>query len=227
MAKIAFPPPPGTATEVLEAELRTFITDGEFGRGLLRILESFRSGLNQGTQRAVWISGFYGSGKSLLAKMLCALWTNIPFPDGALPFSLLPDSPTDLDAELRLLRSASERAGGLHAAGGTMDGDDPALITLGIVLASVGLPADYRAARVAFWLDDEGILNRVRKRLGESFGTRLTRCVLDGGFHQALLAEKPALAPNTKELSDRLKADFPQRNSPLPISPQPFAVPCC
>jgi hypothetical protein len=111
VAKIAFPPPPGTATEILEAELRTFITDGEFGRGLLRILESFRSGLNQGTQRAVWISGFYGSGKSLLAKMLCALWTNIPFPDGALPFSLLPDPPTDLDAELRLLRSASERAG--------------------------------------------------------------------------------------------------------------------
>ena len=133
VAKIAFPPPPGTLTEILEAELRTFITDGEFGRGLLRILEAFRTGLGQGSQKAVWISGFYGSGKSHMAKMLCALWTNTPFLDGASPISLLPDPPSELAAELRSLRAASERAGGLHAAGGPMDGDDPTLVTLGIV----------------------------------------------------------------------------------------------
>jgi hypothetical protein len=213
VAKIIFPPHLGPQTAILEAELRTFITDGEFGRGLLRILESFRAGLAQGTQKVVWISGFYGSGKSHLAKMLCALWTNTPFADGASPFSLLPDPPSELNAELRLLRSAAERAGGLHAAGGTLGGgsDDPTLATLGIVLASVGLPMDFRAARVAFWLDDEGILNGVRNRLGDSFDTRLTRCVLDTGFHQAVLAEKPSLAASGKELADRLKVDFPQR----------------
>jgi len=212
VAKIIFPPQPGSQTEILEAELRTFITDGEFGRGLLRILESFRTGLGQGTQKVVWISGFYGSGKSHLAKMLCALWTNTAFPDGASPFSLLPDPPRELDSELRLLRSAAERAGGLHAAGGTLGGgsDNPMLATLGIVLASVGLPMDFRAARVAFWLDDEGILNGVRNRLGDSFGTRLTRCVLDTGFHQAVLSEKPSLATSGKELTDRIKVDFPQ-----------------
>jgi len=85
VAKIAFPPPPGSLTETLADELRTFITDGEFGRGLLRILESFRTGLGHGSQRAVWISGFYGSGKSHLAKMLCALWTDQPFQDGSKP----------------------------------------------------------------------------------------------------------------------------------------------
>jgi len=211
VAKIVFPPTPGNATDILEAELRTFITDGEFGRGLLRILESFRTGLSQGAQKAVWISGFYGSGKSHLAKMLCALWTNAAFLDGATPISLLPEPPAELGAELRALRASSERAGGLHAAGGTMDGDDPSAVTLGIVLASVGLPADYRAARVAFWLDDEGILDAVRQRLGASFGTRLRRCVLDTGFHQAVLAEKPELAASAKELADRLAADFPQR----------------
>ena len=211
VAKIAFPPPPGTLTEILEAELRTFITDGEFGRGLLRILEAFRTGLGQGSQKAVWISGFYGSGKSHMAKMLCALWTNTPFLDGASPISLLPDPPSELAAELRSLRAASERAGGLHAAGGPMDGDDPTLVTLGMVLASVGLPADFRAARVAFWLDDEGMLEAVRHRLGASFGTGLMRCILDTGFHQAVLAEKPDLATSPKDLADRLKADFPQR----------------
>ena len=128
----------------LEAELRTFITDGEFGRGLLRILESFRSGLGQRVTESSWISGFYGSGKSHMAKMLCALWTNTPFLDGASPISLLPDPPSELAAELRSLRAASERAGGLHAAGGPMERiDDPKLVTLGIVLrrwAAAGFP---------------------------------------------------------------------------------------
>jgi len=112
VAKIAFPPPPGTLTETLAAELRTFITDGEFGRGLLRILESFRSGLGHGSQKAVWISGFYGSGKSHLAKMLCALWTDQPFPDGSRPTALLPEPSQELLNELRGLRTAGERAGG-------------------------------------------------------------------------------------------------------------------
>ena len=168
VAKIVFPPAPGAPTQTLKDELRTFITDGEFGRGLLRILESFRAGLGQGSQKAVWISGFYGSGKSHLAKMLCALWTDRPFADGSRPSTLLPEPSADLLAELRNMRAASERAGGLHAAGGTLGGgsDDPKLATLGIILQSVGLPLDFRAARVAFWLADEGILDAVRARLG-------------------------------------------------------------
>jgi hypothetical protein len=55
VAKIIFPPADGAPTQTLKDELRTFITDGEFGGGLLRILESFRGGLGQGSQKAVWI----------------------------------------------------------------------------------------------------------------------------------------------------------------------------
>ena len=213
VAKIAFPPPPGTLTETLADELRTFITDGEFGRGLLRILESFRTGLGHGSQKAeVWISGFYGSGKSHLAKMLCALWTDQPFPDGSRPSTLLPEPSAELISELRALRAAGERAGGLHAAGGSLGSgsDDPKLATLGIVLQSVGLPLDFRAARVAFWLADEGILEGVRARLGDRFETAIRNFVLSTAFREAVLAEKPALAADIRDLSDRLKADFPQ-----------------
>jgi hypothetical protein len=212
VAKIVFPPAPGSPTQTLRNELRTFITDGEFGGGLLRILESFRSGLGQGSQKAVWISGFYGSGKSHLAKMLCALWTDLPFDDGARPGTLIPEPSAELTAELRALRAAADRAGGLHAAGGTLGGgaDDPKLATLGIVLHSVGLPLDFRAARVAFWLADEGILDAVRARLGEAFDSAIRNFVLSTAFHQAVLAEKPSLAANPRDLSDRLKANFPQ-----------------
>ena len=212
VAKIVFPPAPGAPTQTLKDELRTFITDGEFGRGLLRILESFRTGLGQGSQKAAWISGFYGSGKSHLAKMLCALWTDQPFADGSRPSTLLPEPSADLLAELRNMRAASERAGGLHAAGGTLGGgsDDPKLATLGIILQSVGLPLDFRAARVAFWLADEGILDAVRARLGDAFESAIRNFVLSTAFREAVLAEKPALATNIRDLSDRLKADFPQ-----------------
>ena len=212
VAKIVFPPATGAPTQTLKDELRIFITDGEFGRGLLRILESFRSGQSQGTQKAVWISGFYGSGKSHLAKMLCALWTDEPFEDGSRPSALIPEPSAELVHELRALRSAAERAGGLHAAGGTLGGgsDDPKFATLGIVLNSVGLPLDFRAARVAFWLADEGILDAVRNRLGAGFDSAIRNFVLATAFHQAVLAEKPSLAAGARDLSDRLKANFPQ-----------------
>jgi len=213
VAKIMFPPAPGSTTQTLKAELGTFITDGEFGRGLLKILESFRGGLPQGKQKAVWISGFYGSGKSHLAKMLCGLWTDRIFDDdGSRPSGLLPEPSTELIGELRALQSAGARAGGLHAAGGTLGGgsDDPKLATLGIVLQSVGLPLDYRAARVAFWLADEGILDAVRARLGNAFESAIRNFVLSTAFREAVMAEKPSLAANARDLSDRLKADFPQ-----------------
>jgi hypothetical protein len=212
VAKIVFPPAPGTPTQTLQDELRTFITDGEFGRGLLRILESFRSGLSHGAQKAVWISGFYGSGKSHLAKMLCALWTDRAFVDGSRPSALIPEPAAELAAELRALRSAAERAGGLHAAGGTLGSgaDDPKLATLGIVLQSVGLPLDFRAARVAFWLADEGILDAVRARLGAGFDSAIRNFVLSSAFHEAVIAEKPSVAASAAGLSDRLKDTFPQ-----------------
>ncbi|MGI9179430.1 MAG: hypothetical protein ACR2H9_02795 [Longimicrobiaceae bacterium] len=43
---------------VLEWELRSFVCEGEYERGLERILDSFLTNLNQAQQPAVWVSGF-------------------------------------------------------------------------------------------------------------------------------------------------------------------------
>ncbi|MGH7089282.1 MAG: BREX system P-loop protein BrxC [Stellaceae bacterium] len=212
VAKILFPPESGLVTETLRGELQTFVTDGEYGRGLIRILEAFLAALGRGDQGAVWISGFYGSGKSHLAKMLGALWTDFEFPDGARASGLVPEISEDLRAALRSLRAAAARAGGLHCAGGGLDdgSDNPILTTLRLALLSVGLPDDFRAARVAFWLADEGVLDAVRERLADGFDSAIRNFVLSRPFHEAVLSERPDLGNSPRDLSDRLKANFPQ-----------------
>jgi chromosomal replication initiation ATPase DnaA len=57
----------------LRFELETFVCDGEYARGLERILKAYIDGLGREEQKAVWVSGFFGSGKSHLLKMLCHL----------------------------------------------------------------------------------------------------------------------------------------------------------
>jgi hypothetical protein len=66
---------------------------------------------------------------------MCALWTDFAFPDGARASGIVHEMPEDLRAALRSLRAASARAGGVHAAGGTLgDGsDNPVLATLRVV----------------------------------------------------------------------------------------------
>ena len=72
------------ALAVLRYELETFVCDGQYERGMEHILDTYLRNLGQPQQPAVWISGFYGSGKSHLAKMLRALWSDTQFPDGAM-----------------------------------------------------------------------------------------------------------------------------------------------
>ena len=79
--------------DVLRWELRSFVCDGEYARGLERILDSFLTNLSQAQQPAVWVSGFYGSGKSHLVRVLEYLWRDIELPSGERARSLvtLPD----------------------------------------------------------------------------------------------------------------------------------------
>src|SRR5215218_8778394 len=76
---------PQTSEEwhVLEWELRNFVCTGEYERGLERVLSTFLAHLDRDKQPAVWVSGFYGSGKSHFARVLEHLWADQPLPSGA------------------------------------------------------------------------------------------------------------------------------------------------
>lgn len=217
VAKISFPPTP-EAMDTLRGELSTFVCDGAYADGLARILESFLGSVGKGGGApAVWISGFYGSGKSHMASMLAALWTNLEFNDGATAEGMIPHLPPEVSAPLKELRTAAKRVGGVVAAGDTLGTgpSDPAEATLGIILRAVGLPSDLRAALVALWLDSLDILDAVRAELGDRFQTDILNFIVSPHFGTAVLKAKPDLANSAKELSGLLQSQF---SEPPPVT---------
>ena len=56
--------------ETLRNELSQFVCEGQYKDGIVRILESFMACVSSTSQLAAWISGFFGSGKSLMMKVL-------------------------------------------------------------------------------------------------------------------------------------------------------------
>ena len=155
----------GDERRTLRFELTHFVCEGQYRSGLVRILESYLSHQGQPEQPAAWISGFFGSGKSHLAKMLRFLWTDYAFPeDGARARGLarLPDDVRDLLTEVSTL---GRRGHGLHAAAGTLGagaGDSVRLALLGVVFKSAGLPESFPQARFCLWLRKNGIYEQVR-----------------------------------------------------------------
>jgi len=99
------------ALKVLEFEVRTFVCQGHYKAGLETILQNFLTNVDRPEQKAVWISGFYGSGKSHLAKMLRALWVNQELSGGRKALDLV-QLPGDISAQFReLTRGPVTRSG--------------------------------------------------------------------------------------------------------------------
>ena len=107
------------ANSILRNELETFVCEGEYARGLEHILETFLNNIEQPKQPGVWISGFFGSGKSHMVKMLRALWIDTHFDDGATARDIA-QLPTNIITLLKELSAQAKRYGGLHAASGTL-----------------------------------------------------------------------------------------------------------
>jgi len=201
--------------QTLRFELETFVCKGHYEEGLKRILETFVETLGRGSESpAAWVSGFFGSGKSHLVKMLRALWTNTPFADGRTPRDIarLPASVADAFAELDTL--ARQKKSRLLAASGTLsqgDSDSIRKAVLAIVFKACGLPSNYSEARALLWLRHEGIEGEVRQTLvdqGRPLEGELIYLAASPPLVDAILAAKPTLARDSFELGDRLDALF-------------------
>jgi len=204
------------AQAVLRYELETFVCDGQYEKGLETILDKFLLNLDSKTEQpGVWISGFYGSGKSHLAKMLRTLWTDYPFADGATARSLA-RLPTSVFEHLKELSTQGRRHGGLHAAAGKLGagvGDKVRLALLGIVFKSRGLPEQVNQAQLVLWMRREGIVGQVEAELqaaGRTLAQELPHMYVSGHLAKALLKARPNLAHNEADARKLLKEQFPQ-----------------
>ena len=165
--------------KTLRFELQTFICEGQYEKGLIRLLRSFNENLDKPEQPAAWISGFFGSGKSHLVKMLRYLWVDYEFPDGATARGLANLSPL-VEELLKELSTSGKRHGGLHAASGTLGSSAKGsvrLSLLSIVFKSAGLPEKYPLAQFALWLKREGFYEELRDKIenedGRDFDTEV------------------------------------------------------
>ncbi len=208
------------ALSVLRYEVETFVCDGEYEKGMNRILETYLKNINQAQQPSVWISGFYGSGKSHLAKMLRALWVDTLFEDGATARGIanLPDTTKDLFKELS---TQGKRHGGLHAVSGTLGSGLSAnvrLALLGIIFKSCGLPEQFQKARFVIWLKQEKLYEPLKEYVqnqGADWQEEIDNFYVAEILHEGLIKLKPNvfisheicmealnnLYPNTEDIS--------------------------
>jgi hypothetical protein len=203
--------------EVLRYELETFVCDGQYQKGMEDILRIFLDNVRSGTpqQPGVWVSGFYGSGKSHLVKMLQALWCDISFQDGATAQGVtqLPQPILDHFKELAI---EARRHGGLHAASGTLKANDDSnsvrSAVLAIIFKSIGLPAKYHLASFVMWLAEEGLLDSLRKRVekaGRDWDKEVQRLHVSETIRQGLVELRPALFFDEKTCAETLRNQFP------------------
>lgn len=202
---------------VLQYELSTFVCKGQYHDGLRKILENYLSSLASGReQKAVWISGFFGSGKSHLAKIVRALWTNQKFPDGqrALDIVTLPQDIRDLFVELQ---KNGNRLGGLYSVSGTLsagESDFVRMTVLSMLFRSKGLPEKYNQAKFCLWLRDEGVLEQVKTDInakGKDFNREVENLFVSTVLWDSLLKALPGLG-SVESLKVMLREQFKAQN---------------
>lgn len=207
--------------EQLKGELSTFVCEGQFEKGLERIIGSFLASLGQTGQKGAWASGFYGSGKSHLLKMLAHLWQDTQFPDGSTARSLVPSIPEELRNLLRELDTAGKRSGGLLAAAGSLPSgttDNVRVTILSVLLRAVGLPDQYAQAQFCLWLIDQGYFDRVKgcvQAAGKEWEAELNNLYVSGVIARGVLACDSQFAANEAEARKAIREQFRTRSTDI------------
>ena len=204
--------------KTLRFELQNFVCDGEYARGMERILKAYLAGLGKAEQNAVWVSGFFGSGKSHLVKVLRYLWEDYHFADGATARSVvtLPAEITDLLVELS---NRSKPLGGLRAAAGTLGAgsmDNVRLAFIQLVLRAAGLPENLAQTRFILWLRSSGLEAKVEASLKQQqrdLRREVLSLKLSIPLADALVSAEPKYA-TAANAQAAIRDQFKDNNSP-------------
>lgn len=212
VAKVVAPRTPAEY-EVLRYELSSFVCDGEYRQGMERILTAYLGNLARPAQPAVWVSGFYGSGKSHFVRVLEYLWRDITLPDGATARSLT-QLPVELRDLLLELSRAGRQHGGLWSAAGTLGAGAGSvrLAMLAILFRSAQLPEQYAPARFVIWLKQNSYFEPFTQALaaaGKDLARELNNLYVSPFVAQALLTVDPRFAASEAEAKAALRSQFP------------------
>lgn len=201
----------------LKEELTNFVCEGQYEDGAIRILESYIRHFGGTSQPAAWVSGFFGSGKSHLLKMLCHLWVDTEFPDGSRARSLPRDLPDALVANLKELDTLGRRYGGLHSASGTLPSganESVRLTVLGMIFRSKGLPEKFAQAKFCLYLKNNGFYDKVKAAVeskGKDFFRELNDLYVSPILHDALVEVDSGFG-DRKSARATIKTEFVQPN---------------
>ena len=206
----------------LRAELEMFVCEGRFKDAVVRILDQYIGGLDNNAQKAAWVSGFYGSGKSHLLKMLTHLWANTKFADGADARGIA-HLPEEIKAQLRELdvRGLRSGAGTLAAAGTMLGGNDAVRQTvLAILLRALDLPTDFVRAQFCLHLYRNGWLSQVTEAVtgaGANWDEELSSLYVSPHIANAVMAVTPNFGADANQVRNAIKLQFPRPSGDIEL----------
>lgn len=203
--------------KIIRHELKTFVCEGEYQRGIYRILDTYLKHIDQPKQPAVWVSGFFGSGKSHLVKMLGYLWEDFKFPNGdtARTIKPLPQDVNDLFIELE----RKQKINGRLSVSGTLKDFPSADIRysfLQLFLNELGLPQQYHHFKFVYWAKQEGIYDDLKSLVeaqGKDFKKEYENLFVSSAIAKSVLELKPEFAENEAKVKENFKANFKRIDS--------------
>lgn len=198
--------------KTIRHELKTFVCEGEYQKGIYRILDTYLKFIDQPKQPAVWVSGFFGSGKSHLIKMLAYYWDDFKFPGGETARTLKP-LPEDVHERLVELDRRQKIHGRLSVSGTLKDfpSDDIRHSFMQLLLNSLGLPRQFHLFKFIHWAQQEGILGDLRALIeaqGKSFDNELENMFVSSLLASSVLQLKPEFATDEAKVKEAFRAQF-------------------
>lgn len=203
--------------KVIRHELKTFVCEGEYQRGFYRILDTYLKNLDQPKQPAVWVSGFFGSGKTHLIKMLGYVWDDFKFEDGetARTIKKLPQDVHDLFVELDRKQKAF---GKLSVIGTLKDFPSPDIrySFFQLFLNALGLPPQFHLFKFIYWLKQENLYDELKELIessGKNFQKEYSNLFVSTAIAKGILQLRPSFAENEMKVKEYFKLNFKRIDS--------------